>query len=97
MFIETYDLSDPASGSLANLLLEVPLEDREIVLHGITLAQGQGETNALSSDPNEANGTAGYKAVLPIAAGEIQVFSPEDGLLSVLTAFAFGQSNELLA
>ena len=50
------------SFSAADLL---PLGLREIVLHGGFLAEGQG------FGPGEADGTAGYKTVLPVAAGVI--------------------------
>lgn len=43
----------------------LPLELREIVLHGMTLDAGDG------SNGGEADGTPGYKTVLPIACGEI--------------------------
>jgi len=43
----------------------LPLGLREIVIHGLTLAEGQG------ANGGEADGTAGYKTVLPVAAGEI--------------------------
>jgi hypothetical protein len=43
----------------------LPLDLREIVLHGGFLAEGQG------FGPGEADGTAGYKTVLPVAAGVI--------------------------
>lgn len=43
----------------------LPLHLREIVLHGMTLREGQG------SNGGEADGTAGYKVVLPIACGAI--------------------------
>lgn len=43
----------------------LPLELREIVLHGLTVpAVGAGT-------PGEVDGTAGYKTVLPVACGEI--------------------------
>ncbi len=43
----------------------LPLDLREIVLHGMTVpAVGEGT-------PGEVNGTAGYKVVLPVACGEI--------------------------
>ncbi len=71
-FHEIYDLSStPAFGlnaetgapfSAADLL---PLGLREIVLHGGFLSEGQG------FGPGEADGTAGYKTVLPVAAGVI--------------------------
>ena len=43
----------------------LPLELREIVLHGLTLEAGDG------ANGGEADGTAGYKVVLPVACGEI--------------------------
>ena len=43
----------------------LPLELREIVLHGLTLQDGDG------SNGGEADGTAGYKTVLPVACGSI--------------------------
>jgi len=79
LFAQTYDLSDPANGALATLLDEAPLENREIVLHGMTTLEGHGE-----GTPGEVNGEGGYKLVLPIAAGEIQKGSADE----VLVAFA---------
>ncbi|WP_424137949.1 calcium-binding protein [Roseomonas chloroacetimidivorans] len=43
-----------------------PLQAKEIVLHGLTLQEGQG------AGGGEADGVQGYKAVLPIASGELQ-------------------------
>ena len=44
----------------------LPLDLREIVIHGLTVpAVGQGT-------PGEVDGTAGYKVVLPVACGEIR-------------------------
>lgn len=44
----------------------LPLNLREIVLHGMTLEAGEG------SNGGEADGTAGYKVVLPVACGAIK-------------------------
>ena len=72
-FSHTYDLNDPsiyeAGFSKSDV---VPLDLREVVLHGLTLQAGQGATNADSINPNEADGTAGEKAVLPVTCGDIQ-------------------------
>lgn len=65
-FSFTYDLNDPsifAAGFTVDQLL--PLVLREIVIHGAILAQGDG------SNGGEADGTAGFKATLPVLAGEI--------------------------
>ncbi len=80
LFAQTYDLSDPANGKFATLLDEAPLENREIVLHGLTVLEGHGR-----GTEGEVNGTAGYKGVLPIASGEIEVASSPD---AALAAFA---------
>ncbi len=45
----------------------LPLHLREIVLHGMTLEAGEG------SNGGEADGTAGYKVVLPVACGAIAI------------------------
>lgn len=47
-----------------------PLEFRHVVLHGMTLAEGEG------SNGGEADGTAGYKTFLPVACGEIRRAGP---------------------
>lgn len=44
----------------------LPLHLREIVLHGLTLDAGEGVA------PGEADGTPGYKTVLPVACGAIE-------------------------
>jgi hypothetical protein len=44
-----------------------PIEFREIVLHGLTLEEGDG------ANGGEADGTAGYKTVLPVACGAIEM------------------------
>jgi hypothetical protein len=56
------DSSFDSGKSKSDLL---PLDMREIVIHGLSVpAVGQGT-------PGEVNGTAGYKVVLPVACGEI--------------------------
>ncbi len=44
----------------------MPLDLREIVLHGMTVAPGPG-----AGTPGEVNGTNGYLSTLPVASGEI--------------------------
>jgi hypothetical protein len=52
---------------------DIPLDLREIVIHGLELPHdGSGLGAPGSPPPDEADGTAGYKIVLPVAAGEIQ-------------------------
>lgn len=73
---------DPSNGNLT----AANLDDHEIVLHGLTLEAGQG------ANGGEADGTAGYKEVLPIAAGEL-VEVPADQALAFagsLLALEFG-------
>ena len=45
----------------------LPLQHREIVLHGMTVRPGVG-----AGTPGEVDGTNGYLAVLPVASGEIR-------------------------
>lgn len=72
-FSHTYDLNDPSIYQPGFSKSDVvPLDLREVVLHGLTLQAGQGATNADSIAPNEADGTAGEKAVLPVTCGDIQ-------------------------
>jgi hypothetical protein len=69
----TFDLNNPAIYQPGFGKSDVlPLDLREIVLHGMTLQAGQGATNADSIPPNEADGTAGEKAVLPVTCGDIE-------------------------
>ena len=69
----TFDLNDPGTYQPGFSKSDVfPLDLREVVLHGMTLQTGQGGTNANSIPPNEADGTAGEKAVLPVTCGDIQ-------------------------
>lgn len=91
-FTETYLLSGTdtfAPGFTRDDLF--PLAFREIVLHGLTVDGSVG-----AGTPGEVEGTAGYKAVLPVASGEIFLVSsvPEPStiwlLLIGLTATAMG-------
>ena len=73
-FQETYDLSDEdvfADDFGADDL--TPLDLREIVLHGMSVEKGAGK-----GTPGEVNGKGGYKAVLPVASGEIQALEGHD-------------------
>ena len=70
----TYDLSNDdiffnhVTGYLDFTAEDImPLPLREIVLHGMTLDAGDG------ANGGEADGTAGFKTVLPVASGEIRV------------------------
>lgn len=66
-FTHTYDLNDSsifAAGFDKSDLL--PIDLREVVLHGMTLQTGDGV------EPGEANGTAGFKDVLPVTCGDIE-------------------------
>ena len=70
---QTYDLSDPSifgsnpvTGESFTAEDLMPLSFREVVIHGRSVAPGVG-----AGTPNEIDGTGGYIAVLPVAAGEI--------------------------
>jgi len=75
----TYDLTDPsifginrATGNPFTAADLMPLTFREVVVHGLTVAPGIGSGTA-----NEVDGTGGYLAVLPVAAGEIVAINDE--------------------
>jgi hypothetical protein len=71
-----FDRSDPNAKAIFDGI--TPLETKEIVLHGLTLQKGQG------SDGGEADGTAGYKGVLPVASGELHEVTGVGQLLGAL-------------
>ena len=72
-FNRTFDLNDSSTFADGFDKSDVlPLDLREVVLHGMTLEAGEGATNANSIAPNEADGTAGFKAVLPVTCGDIE-------------------------
>lgn len=58
---------DGMGAMLSEVLTADNLDQREIVLHGLTLDGSRGV-----GTEGQANGEAGYKAVLPIASGEIE-------------------------
>lgn len=72
-FSQTYDLTDPATfAANPTTMVKFTADDlmslsfREIVLHGMSVDAGFG-----AGTTGEIDGTAGYKAVLPVASGEI--------------------------
>lgn len=72
-FLHTYDLNDSSTFATGFDKSDVlPLDLREVVLHGMTLQAGEGATTSASVPPNEADGTAGFKAVLPVTCGDIE-------------------------
>ncbi len=81
-FAQTYDLNDPSTfnGDFTRDQL-LPLDLREVVVHGGTLAEGAG-----AGTDGEADGTPGFKLVLPVATGEIdqavKVYTAEIGALN---------------
>lgn len=60
-FVESYQLPQQDLGADPMLSL------REIVLHGMTVPEGAG-----AGTPGEVDGSGGYKAVLPVASGEVE-------------------------
>lgn len=77
-----FDPSDPNAQSIFNSITS--LNAKEIVLHGLTLQADQG------SDGGEADGTAGYKGVLPVASGELHEVTCFGSLLTALSHTQFG-------
>lgn len=83
----TFDLDDDSLfGSPVGAMMDyvgddlLPLEFREIVIHGLSV-----DGSAGAGTDGEVDGTAGYKLVLPVAAGEIyQVPEPMSAVLMML-------------
>jgi Ca2+-binding RTX toxin-like protein len=80
VFAQTYDLNDPrinnaAESQFGQTLDDVSLAQRHIVLHGLSTLAGHGSARIGQAADGEVNGEAGYKIVLPIAAGQIQELS----------------------
>ncbi len=70
-YTETFDLSKQSDfGTTFTAGQLLPLDLREIVIHGLTVG------NIGAGTPGEINGMAGYKGVLPISAGSIYQVSP---------------------
>lgn len=75
----SYDLgamTNADGDTLSEVLTATNLDQREIVLHGVSLDGSQG-----MGTEGQANGEAGYKAVLPIAAGEIERLDANQALM----------------
>jgi hypothetical protein len=79
-----FDRSDPDQQMVFDNI--TPLQAKELVLHGLTLREGQG------GDGGEADGTAGYKGVLPVASGELHEVG-FGGLLSALIHNQLGHAD----
>lgn len=91
-FSQTYDLNnpktfaglDPPLGANTDKKELFPLENRHIVLHGLTVPDGIG-----AGTPGEVNGIGGYKEVLPVANGLIAV-APEPASLALFGSGMLG-------
>ncbi len=59
-----------------------PLNMKEIVIHGESVAAGSG-----AGTGGEVDGTAGYKLVLPVGSGELHLVTGQANVISALGAF----------
>lgn len=66
-YVETFvfDPNDPKAQQVLSSI--TPMNEKEIVIHGESVAAGSG-----AGTPGEVDGTAGYKPVLPVASGEFK-------------------------
>jgi hypothetical protein len=80
-----FDPSDPTATAIFDAIS--PLESREIVIRGESVAAGSG-----AGSPGEIDGTLGYKAVLPVAAGELHEASGASALAAIANFQLFDQN-----
>jgi hypothetical protein len=78
-----FDAKDPNAMAIFNSIEN--LSQKEIVLHGETVAAGSG-----AGTSGEVDGTAGYKAVLPVASGEIHAVNSHEAA-TILQDFTHDQ------
>jgi hypothetical protein len=76
-----FDPADPNSAAVFDLIL--PLDAKVMVIHGMSIPAGPGAGTA-----GEVDGTAGYKAGLPVAAGEIHDVKDRDDIRDALREIA---------
>ncbi|MBC7950545.1 MAG: hypothetical protein H7Z12_01820 [Rhodospirillaceae bacterium] len=76
-FTSTFNLANLPQGTQAADLF--PLDMRTVELHGLTVTAADGRLTA-----GEVNGTAGYKATLPVAAAELTDADAAGGTTAVL-------------
>lgn len=85
-FRQTYNLANPADfGTAFGPGQLLPLDLREIVLHGMTVPASAGVGTG-----GEVNGTAGFKPTLPVASGEIFLAAPIAAVPEPATYALFG-------
>ena len=81
-----FDADDPNAQAIFDSIKM--LEAKEIVLHGLSVAEGQGEGTDM-----EVDGTAGYKLVLPVAAGELTGIAPARDVLDAVQELGLPQND----
>jgi len=77
-YTETFHFDASDANAQAIFAGITPLQAKEIVLHGLTLQDGQG------TGSGEADGTQGYKDVLPVASGELHEIDVSPQVLNAL-------------
>ncbi|MEQ8661877.1 MAG: CHRD domain-containing protein [Gammaproteobacteria bacterium] len=76
-YVDVFDLNDddalmsPVSGENYDIADLLPLDLREFVIHGMSVPAGAG-----AGSDGEVDGSAGYKALLPVGAGQIAAATP---------------------
>ncbi len=84
----SFDLNDPVQTSIFEELA-AHLTGREVQIHGLAVAKGEGE-----GTENEVDGTGGYKPGLPVANGILLPVTEDDPASQDMVALAsavFGQ------
>ncbi len=81
-YTETFRFSTSDANAQAIFNGITPLNMKEVVIHGESVAAGSG-----AGTGGEVDGTAGYKAVLPVASGELHLVTGQADVLAAVGAF----------
>ena len=81
-YTETFHFAPGDANAQAIFNGITPLDMKEVVIHGESVAAGSG-----AGTTGEVDGSGGYKAVLPVASGELHLVSGQADVLAAVGAF----------
>jgi hypothetical protein len=81
-YTETFHFAADNANGQAIFAGITPLDLKEVVIHGESVAAGSG-----AGTTGEVDGSGGYKAVLPVASGELHLLNGQAEVIAALGAF----------